>query len=81
MGFITSRVNGLIWSGYLLECLFEIGFYIIDMLDAHAHPDLVRVHARIYLLGSGQLLMRGGGGMDDQGFGWLLQAIVTGKLG
>ena len=47
----------------------KIGLDIIQMLNPHRHANHVRRHPTPFLLGLGELLVRGGGRVDDQGLG------------
>jgi len=44
-------------------------FDVVQMLNPHRDPNHVRRHPTPFLLGIGELLVRGGGRVNDQGLG------------
>jgi hypothetical protein len=52
-----------------LECLVNVGDDVFDILEADRKPDVILRHACLKLFRRSQLLVRGAGGVDDQGLG------------
>jgi hypothetical protein len=58
-----------LWCGkHFLERLLNIGFDVVDMLDAGADPHQVGIHTRADLLFGRQLFVRGGCRVNGQRF-------------
>ena len=66
--------------GQCIKSLLKIGLNIVDVFDAYAYTHLIGVYAGSYLFGFAQLLVRGGGGVNHQGFGIAYVGQVAGKL-
>ena len=56
-------------EGHLVQRLLKVGNDVVNVLNTHRHAQLRGHHTGRQLRCLGQLLVRGGRGLNDEGFG------------